>query len=83
MIPHNLADVADGQTAILECGRAVVRLGGCPLAEHGVRRHRVKQALLRELYGETGIEQMQQVKRAVDTAWRLAPGVLFPMPAVI
>ena len=83
VIPHDPADVNHGQSAILECGRAVIRLGGCPLAEHGVGRHRVKQALLRELYGETGIEQMQQVKRAVDPAWRLAPGVLFPTPAVI
>ena len=52
------------------------------MAEHGVGRNRVKQALLRELYGAAGIDQMRRVKRAVDPYWRLAPGVLFPPPAV-
>ena len=83
VIPHRAADVECGQAAILECGRVVVGLGGCPLAEHGVGRNRIKQALLRELYGDEGVKQMQRVKRAVDPDWRLAPGVLFPAPAVI
>ena len=82
VIPRGPADVEHGQAAILECGRAIIRLGGCPMAEHGVGRNRVKQALLRELYGAAGIEQMRRVKRAVDPHWRLAPGVLFPPPAV-
>jgi FAD/FMN-containing dehydrogenase len=38
----------------------------------------VKQALLRGLYGDDGITQMRAVKRALDPAWKLAPGVLFP-----
>ena len=66
VIPQSPADVERGQAAILECGRAIIRLGGCPLAEHGVGRNRVKQALLQELYGATGIEQMQRVKHALD-----------------
>ena len=82
VIPMDPADVERGQAAILECGRAIIRRGGCPLAEHGVGRNRVKQALLRELYGPPGIEEMRRVKRAVDPHWRLAPGVLFPAPAV-
>ena len=82
VIPRGPADVEHGQAAILECGREIIRLGGCPMAEHGVGRNRVKQALLRELYGAAGIDQMRRVKRAVDPYWRLAPGVLFPPPAV-
>ena len=82
VIPSSLADVEQGQAAVLACGRAIIRLGVCPLAEHGVGRNRVKQALLRELYGAAGIEQMRQVKRAIDPHWRLAPSVLFPAPAV-
>ena len=56
----------------------VVRLGGCPLAEHGVGRNPVKQTLLQQLYGEEEIEQMRRVKQALDPDSKLAPGVLFP-----
>ena len=36
VIPHDFDDVLKGREAILEFGREVARLGGCPLAEHGV-----------------------------------------------
>ncbi len=77
VIPRSHDDVVRGKEAILEFGREVARLGGCPLAEHGVGRNPVKQALLRQLYGDTGIEQMRAVKRALDPHWKLAPGVIF------
>jgi D-lactate dehydrogenase (cytochrome) len=77
VIPRSYDDVVRGKEAILEFGREVARLGGCPLAEHGVGRNPVKQALLRQLYGESGIEEMRAVKRALDPHWKLAPGVLF------
>lgn len=80
VIPRSYADVESGKAAILEFGRRVIEMGGCPLAEHGVGRNPVKQQLLRMLYGEEGIEQMRAVKRALDPAWKLAPGVLFPAP---
>lgn len=80
VIPRTLADVEAGQAAILEFGRKVVALGGSPLSEHGVGRSAVKQALLRELYGERGIAEMRAVKAALDPGWKLAPGVLFPVP---
>jgi len=78
VLPRSYADVERGKEAILEFGREVARLGGCPLAEHGVGRNPVKQALLRGLYGDEGIEQMRAVKRALDPDWKLAPGVIFP-----
>jgi len=56
----------------------VLRLGGSPLAEHGVGRNPTKQQLLRAMYGDEGIEQMRAVKRAIDPEWKMAPGVLFP-----
>jgi D-lactate dehydrogenase (cytochrome) len=77
VIPSSLADVEAAREAILELGRAVVRLGGCPLAEHGVGRSALKQRLLRDLYGDRGIDEMRAVKRALDPVWKLAPGVLF------
>jgi D-lactate dehydrogenase (cytochrome) len=78
VIPHSYEDVQRGKEAILEFGRAVADLGGCPLAEHGVGRNRIKQELLRQLYGSAGIDEMRAVKRALDPEWKLAPGVIFP-----
>ena len=67
-----------GKEPILFFGREVTRLGGCPLAEHGVGRNPVKQKLLHELYGDHGLEQMRRVKEALDPGNKLAPGVIFP-----
>jgi D-lactate dehydrogenase (cytochrome) len=78
VIPRSFDDVVKGKAALLEFGRHVARLGGCPLAEHGVGRSPVKQALLRQLYGDAGIDEMRAVKQALDPANRLAPGVIFP-----
>ncbi|MBI4886372.1 MAG: FAD-binding oxidoreductase [Acidobacteria bacterium] len=78
VIPHALEDVERGRAAILDMAGAVIAMGGAPLAEHGVGRSALKQALLRELYGEQGIADMRAVKRALDPFWKLAPGVLFP-----
>lgn len=80
VIPQTAADVTAGKEAILAMGEKVVAMGGSPLAEHGVGRHPVKQALLRSLRGDRGIEEMRAVKRALDPDWKLAPGVLFPAP---
>jgi D-lactate dehydrogenase (cytochrome) len=77
VIPRSYADVERGKEAILAFGRDVVRLGGCPLAEHGVGRNAVKQSLLRELYGDEGVAAMRDVKRALDPGYKLAPGVIF------
>jgi D-lactate dehydrogenase (cytochrome) len=77
VIPRAFDDVRKGKEAILEFGREVARLGGCPLAEHGVGRNPVKQELLRQLFGDAGIDQMRAVKRTLDPTWKLSPGVIF------
>ena len=77
VIPRSLDDVKAGKAAILEFGREAIRLGGAPLAEHGVGRSAVKQQLLEQLYGKEGVEEMRKVKNAIDPEWKLAPGVLF------
>jgi D-lactate dehydrogenase (cytochrome) len=77
VLPQSLDDVESGREAIMALSREAVRLGGAPLAEHGVGRNRLKQQLLRELYGESGIDDMRRVKRAIDPEWKLAPGVIF------
>ena len=77
VIPRSIEEVESGKAAILLFGREVIRLGGSPLAEHGVGRNPVKQRLLLELYGREGVEEMRAVKRALDPEFKLAPGVLF------
>jgi D-lactate dehydrogenase (cytochrome) len=78
VIPSSFEDMIRGREAIFEIARGVIGMDGAPLAEHGVGRSALKQRLLRELYGDEGIEQMRRVKRALDPDWKLAPGVLFP-----
>jgi D-lactate dehydrogenase (cytochrome) len=78
VIPRSFADVESGKQAIAIFGKEVIRMGGSPLAEHGVGRNRVKQQLLVELFGESGIDEMRAVKRAIDPERKLAPGVIFP-----
>jgi D-lactate dehydrogenase (cytochrome) len=77
VIPRSMDEVESGKAAILAFGREVIRLGGSPLAEHGVGRNPVKQQLLLELYSREGVDAMRAVKRALDPDFKLAPGVLF------
>jgi D-lactate dehydrogenase (cytochrome) len=77
VIPRSMAECESGKAAILAFGREVIRLGGSPLAEHGVGRNPVKQQLLLELYGRAGVDEMRAVKRSLDPDFKLAPGVLF------
>jgi D-lactate dehydrogenase (cytochrome) len=78
VIPRSIADVESGKEAILAFGREVLRMGGSPLAEHGVGRNPIKQRLLLEMYGPEGVEEMRAIKRVFDPEWKLAAGVLFP-----
>jgi len=77
VIPRSMDDVESGKEAIRKFGREVIGMGGSPLAEHGVGRNPIKQELLRELYGDAGIEEMRAVKRSLDPEYKLAPGVIF------
>jgi D-lactate dehydrogenase (cytochrome) len=77
VIPRSFAEMESGKEAILAFGREVVRMGGSPLAEHGVGRNLIKQQLLRELYGNDGIDAMRAVKQSLDPGYKLSPGVIF------
>jgi D-lactate dehydrogenase (cytochrome) len=80
LIPRSFEDVTLGKEAVLAASREAIRLGGAPLAEHGVGRNRVKQQLMVDLYGEPGVDDMRRVKDALDPDWKLSPGVLFERP---
>lgn len=77
VIPRSFEDVESGKDAIRGFGREVVRMGGSPLAEHGVGRNAIKQELLRQLYGSAGIEAMRAIKQTLDPEYKLAAGVIF------
>jgi D-lactate dehydrogenase (cytochrome) len=77
VIPRTFDDVESGREAILAFGREAIRLGGAPLAEHGVGRNPTKQKLLKQLYGDAGIDNMRRVKAVLDPDWKLSPGVIF------
>ena len=78
VIPKTAEDVRKGRDAILALGDAVIAMGGCPLAEHGVGRNPIKQELLRRLYGDAGIDAMRAIKLSLDPNGSLASGVIFP-----
>ena len=78
VIPRQADDVQKGREAILELGRVVIEMGGCPLAEHGVGRNAIKQQLLRQLYGDEGVNAMRAIKLSLDPDGLLASGVIFP-----
>jgi D-lactate dehydrogenase (cytochrome) len=78
VVPGSIDDVSRGREALLEIARGIMAMGGAPLAEHGVGRSALKQQMLRDLYGDRGIEDMRAVKRALDPDWKFASGVVFP-----
>ena len=82
VLPRRAEDGARAARAQLAIGAAAIALGGSPLSEHGVGRSPVKQALLRQLYGDDGITAMRRVKAALDPGGVLAPGEIFPAGSV-
>ncbi|MEO7135365.1 MAG: FAD-binding oxidoreductase, partial [Vicinamibacterales bacterium] len=78
VLPRSAADAQKGRDAIFQLGTAVIAMGGCPLAEHGVGRNPIKQQLLRQLYGDDGVNAMRAIKLSLDPNGSLASGVIFP-----
>lgn len=77
VIARSGEEVLKANQAQLEIGRVAIELGGCPMSEHGVGRNPVKKALLEELYGQAGLAEMREIKKALDPRGLLSRGVLF------
>ena len=75
ILPESLQDYELGKNLYLEWAREAIRLGGTVSAEHGIGK--LKTPLLKEMYGEEGIRQMRDVKKAFDPDLRLNQGNLF------
>ena len=72
---HQFA-VAEG--VLTELASKVVELGGSTMAEHGTGR--LKKEFLRLMYSESDLEEMVRLKKALDPAWVLNPGVMLEAP---
>ena len=63
------------------CGEEILKLcialGGCLTGEHGVGIE--KRELMYEQYTDEDIDQQVRVKEALDPAWLLNPGKVFPI----
>ena len=66
VIPRSMADMESGKEAIMTFGREVLRLGGSPLAEHGVGRNPIKQQLL--------VDSLRPRGRRADARGQANPG---------
>ncbi len=75
ILPRTMGDYETGRRLYVEWAREIIRLGGTVSAEHGIGK--LKIALLREMYGDKGIEEMKAVKRLFDPEFRLNRGNLF------
>ena len=75
ILPSSLQDYELGKNLYLEWAREAIRMGGTVSAEHGIGK--LKVPLLKEMYGEQGIRQMREVKKAFDPEFRLNRGNLF------
>ena len=76
IMPSSPEELRDGKELAMRFARRAVELGGTVSAEHGIGR--IKHDLLRLQYGDDGMRQMADVKRAFDPSCVLNRGVVFP-----
>jgi D-lactate dehydrogenase (cytochrome) len=78
MLPRNNEEVHQGMDNYMLFAKKAVELGGSVAAEHGIGK--LKRPFLEAMYGAEGIQQMQAVKRALDSKWLLNQGNMIPVP---
>ena len=78
MIPRNNEEVKQGMDNYMTFAKRAVELGGTVAAEHGIGK--LKRKFLETMYGESGISEMQSVKKALDSKWLLNQGNMIPIP---
>nr|MDO8134182.1 FAD-binding oxidoreductase [Candidatus Njordarchaeum guaymaensis] len=75
IIPKNFEEYEAGWKLHLEWAKAAVKMGGTVSAEHGIGK--LKPTLLKIMYREHEIRQMQQIKRCFDPENILNPENIF------
>ncbi len=75
VLPRDEKDWEKAKTLYLEFARQAVSLGGTVSSEHGIGK--IKKALLPLMYCPRTIQEMKQVKKALDPKSILGPDILF------
>jgi D-lactate dehydrogenase (cytochrome) len=75
VLPHDLDDYERARAIYHAWAEQVVAWGGSVSAEHGIGK--LKVALLRLMYGDSGIAQMREVRARFDPDGLLNPGNMF------
>ena len=76
IMPSSPGELAAGKELAMRFARRAVELGGSVSAEHGIGK--LKHDFLRLQYGDGGMREMAEVKRAFDPACVLNRDVMFP-----
>ena len=77
VLPSTLEELKRAERLAEEFARYAVEHGGTVSGEHGVGK--LKRSLLKLMYGEKGVEEMFQVKKALDPQLILNLGDIFPI----
>jgi D-lactate dehydrogenase (cytochrome) len=77
MLPRNNEEVHQGMENYMTFAKRAIELGGTVAAEHGIGK--LKRAFLEAMYGESGIKEMQAVKKALDPKWLINRGNMIPV----
>ncbi len=79
MLPRNNEEVKQGMDNYMTFAKRAIELGGTVAAEHGIGK--LKRAFLEAMYGESGIKEMQAVKKSLDSKWLINRGNMIAVPA--
>lgn len=77
VLPSTLEELRRAERLAEDFARYAVEHGGTVSGEHGVGK--LKRSLLKVMYGEKGVEEMFQVKKALDPQLILNLGDIFPI----
>jgi D-lactate dehydrogenase (cytochrome) len=78
MLPRNNEEVHQGMDNYMTFAKRAVELGGTVAAEHGIGK--LKRGFLVVMYGEAGIQEMQAVKKTLDSKWLLNRDNMIAIP---
>src|SRR3989339_223471 len=77
LVPRTQADIPLAKELIMKFVKKAVSLGGTVSAEHGIGK--IKHDYLRDMYGDSGIAGMIQIKKGFDPGLILNIGNVFPL----
>jgi D-lactate dehydrogenase (cytochrome) len=77
VLPQDEVELSKALEAYKDIAKEVVKMGGVVSAEHGIGR--LKKSFFKEQFSEAELNQLREIKRALDPELRLNMGVLFDM----